>query len=339
MDGGMYERKQQHLLDLQDNSGFGSDPKSWLSGDDLSRTLSSLSAAAATASATGNVDRTLFNDLVEMVPLVQSLIDRKASSSFTRRGSMIYTKTPSRESLYKKTAGRSVNLPTKKHSDQGDKDQTRAAINIQDGRAENFSVLSSKNMLSGKDKEELMALRDQVDDLKRQLSEKDELLKSAEVSKSEMDSIHMKLDELRNEAAVKDALIKSTQLQLSDAKIKLADKQAAVEKLQWEAMTSKNKVEKLQEDLDKVEGETTSFMLLIQGLTSNDFSFASGDYDDVPYSYDQNHELDYETDMQKLEAAREAYIFAVAAAKEKQDEGSISAAANARLYLQSIVLK
>ncbi|KAL0364429.1 UNVERIFIED_CONTAM: protein MICROTUBULE BINDING PROTEIN 2C [Sesamum angustifolium] len=98
----MYEPQQQHLLDLQDNSGFGSDPKSWLSGDDLSRTLSSLSAAAATASATGNVDRVLFNDLVEMVPLVQSLIDRKANSSFTRRGSMIYTKTPSRESLYKK---------------------------------------------------------------------------------------------------------------------------------------------------------------------------------------------------------------------------------------------
>ncbi|KAL0385246.1 UNVERIFIED_CONTAM: protein MICROTUBULE BINDING PROTEIN 2C, partial [Sesamum radiatum] len=102
MDGRLYEPQQQHLLDLQDNSGFGSDPKSWLSGDDLSRTLSSLSAAAATASATGNVDRVLFNDLVEMVPLVQSLIDRKANSSFTRRGSMIYTKTPSRESLYKK---------------------------------------------------------------------------------------------------------------------------------------------------------------------------------------------------------------------------------------------
>lgn len=74
MDGRMYETQQQHLLDLQDNSGFGSDPKSWLSGDDLRRTLSSLSAAAATASATGNVDRVLFNDLVEMVPLVQSLI-------------------------------------------------------------------------------------------------------------------------------------------------------------------------------------------------------------------------------------------------------------------------
>lgn len=43
--------------------------------------------------------------------------------------------------------------------------------------------------------------------------------------------------------------------------------------------------------------------------------------------------------MQELQAAREAYIAAVAAAKEKQDEESISAAASARFHLQSIVLK
>ncbi|CAA3019574.1 MICROTUBULE BINDING PROTEIN 2C-like [Olea europaea subsp. europaea] len=101
----MYE-SQQHLVDLQENGGFGSDPNSWLSGADdrssLSRTFSSLSTASASAAATGDVDRVLFNDLVEMVPLVQSLIDRKANPSFTRRGSMICTKMPSRESLNKK---------------------------------------------------------------------------------------------------------------------------------------------------------------------------------------------------------------------------------------------
>ncbi|XP_011086910.1 uncharacterized protein LOC105168503 isoform X2 [Sesamum indicum] len=339
MDGRMYEPQQQHLLDLQDNSGFGSDPKSWLSGDDLSRTLSSLSAAAATASATGNVDRVLFNDLVEMVPLVQSLIDRKANSSFTRRGSMIYTKTPSRESLYKKAAGRSATLPTKKHRDQGDKDQNRNAANNQDGCAENFSVFSSGTLLSEKDREELVALRNQVEDLKRQLSEKDELLKSAELSKNEMASLFGKFDELKNEAAEKDSLIKSTQLQLSDAKIKLADKQAAVEKLQWEAMTSNKKVERLQEDLDRVQGDISAFMLLIEGLTRKDLPISAGDYDDVPYPLDENDDFDYEMDMQKLEAAREAYIAAVLAAKEKQDDQSIAAAAGARFHLQSLVLK
>lgn len=46
-----------------------------------------------------------------------------------------------------------------------------------------------------------------------------------------------------------------------------------------------------------------------------------------------------EMDMQEMEAAREAYVSAVAAAKANQDERSISDAANARFQLQSIVLK
>lgn len=46
-----------------------------------------------------------------------------------------------------------------------------------------------------------------------------------------------------------------------------------------------------------------------------------------------------ERDLQKMEAAREAYIAAVAAAKENPDEASLSAASTARSYLQSLVLR
>lgn len=74
----------QHFIDLQDNSGFG-DQKSWLSADHNSSptrrlTQSSLADASIATSATsaattnGNVDRVLFKNLVEIVPLVQSLI-------------------------------------------------------------------------------------------------------------------------------------------------------------------------------------------------------------------------------------------------------------------------
>ena len=76
----------QHLL--QDDSGFG-DQNSWLSGDhnssparrlshsslaNASISTSSTPAAAAAAAANGNFDRELFNNLVSIVPLVQSLI-------------------------------------------------------------------------------------------------------------------------------------------------------------------------------------------------------------------------------------------------------------------------
>lgn len=46
-----------------------------------------------------------------------------------------------------------------------------------------------------------------------------------------------------------------------------------------------------------------------------------------------------EIEMQNLEAAREAYASAVAAAREKQDDESIAAAACARIHLQSFVMR
>jgi hypothetical protein len=52
----------------------------------------------------------------------------------------------------------------------------------------------------------------------------------------------------------------------------------------------------------------------------------------------QKDDLD-EMEMQNMEEARKAYIAAVATAKERQDEESITAAARARLHLQSFVLK
>lgn len=341
----------QRLMDLQDNPNFG-DPKSWLSGDNdnnnininsspthLPTTHSSL-APTPTGS---NVDRVLFKDLVEIVPLVQSLIDRKASSSFTRRGSMIYTKTPSRESLSKKITepkGRNAtqSIPTKKRRDPGDKDHSKNASNNFD--AESFSSFSSRASAAEKDREELVMLKEQVEDLQKKILEKDELLKSAEISKNQMNAVQVKLDELKQQAEEKDSLIKSTQRKLSDAKIKLADKQAALEKIQWEAMTSNREVEKLQEDLDSLRGEISSFMLLFESLTKNDSATHTADYDITPNYLDSLSHVDNldEMEIQRMEEARQAYIAAVAAAKEKQDEESITAAANARLFLQSLVI-
>ena len=119
------------------------------------------------------------------------------------------------------TKGRNTaqSIPTKKRRDHGEKDQSRNGSNNQDGCADSFSLFSSRAMASEKEKEELIALREQVEDLQRKIAEKDELLKSAEISKSQMSAVHAKLDELKQQVAEKDSLIKSTQLQLSDAKV------------------------------------------------------------------------------------------------------------------------
>ena len=68
--------------------------------------------------------------------------------------------------------------------------------------------------------------------------------------------------------------------------IKLADKQAALEKIQWEAMTSNRKVEKLQEELNSVQGEISSFMLLFDGLLKNESGHCAENYDFSPCNAD-----------------------------------------------------
>ncbi|EXB89111.1 hypothetical protein L484_016671 [Morus notabilis] len=336
----MYE--SQHFMNLQENaSGFG-DPNSWLSGDPGLSPTHRRNQPSISGTAARNVDRDLFKDLVEIVPLVQSLIDRKASSSFTRRGSVIYTKTPSRESQYRRASGikgrnTAQSIPARKKREPGEREGKNGSNNPD---AESISLFSARASMAD-DREELDLLKGQLEDLQRKLLEKDESLKSAEVLKNEMTAIHAELDELKIQSSEKESLIKSTQRQLADAKIKLADKQAALEKIQWQAMTSHTKVEKLQEELISVQGEISSFMFLFDGLLKNDCAHYAEDYDISPCNVDNLPCIDDldEIAMQRMEEAREAYVAAVAAAKEKKDEESIAAAASARLHLQSFVFR
>ncbi|KAJ8772208.1 hypothetical protein K2173_027385 [Erythroxylum novogranatense] len=316
------------MYEQEENSGL----KSWLS---------------ASATSAGAVDPVLYNDLVQMFPLVESLFkkDRKLNnSSFTRRASMIYTRTPSRDSLSRKMIdprGRNAteSMPMKKKNDLGYKEQGKYTSNNKDGEV--FSIYSSDSLATEKDQEEPFMLRKQVEDLQKKLLEKDELLKLAEASKSQTDSVHIKFNELKQEAAEKNSLIKMTQQQLHDTKIKLADKQAALEKIQWEAMTSNKRVEKLQDELDSVQGGMSSLVMLFKELSKNDCVTHTENYDVKPCHLDCLPDICDLDDMkiQKMERAREAYVAAVSAAKEKRDEESLAAASRARLHLQSFVFR
>ncbi|CAJ2649150.1 protein MICROTUBULE BINDING PROTEIN 2C-like [Trifolium pratense] len=317
------------------HSNLADDSDSWLS-----------TAAAASSAPNSNLNRDLFNDLVQIVPLVQSLIDSKATrSSFTRRGSIIYTKTPARESLFKKAVdskGRNVaqSIPDTKIRDEGAKEQAKNGNNNSDAD-DSFSMFSGRAFASEKDAEELATLKEKMEELQLKLREKEELLKSAENLRDQMNAASAKLDEMKHQVSEKDGSLKYTQQQLSDAKIKLADKQAALEKIHWELMTSNKKVEKLQEELDSVQTDISSFTLLLEGLAKTDTAKYSDDYDTKPYVFNHAPDIDNmdEVECQKIEEARKAYIAAVVVCKEKRDEESIAAAANTRLQLQSLLFK
>ena len=64
-----------------------------------------------------------------------------------------------------------------------------------------------------------------------------------------------------------------------------------MEKLQWEAMTSNQRVEQIQKDLKGVQGEISSFMLVFEGLARNVSTLSAKDYDAVSCASDHNPDL------------------------------------------------
>ena len=69
-------------MDLQENPNFG-DPKSWLSDHNSSPTHPRTQSSSLAPTPSANLDRDLFKDLVEIVPLVQSLIVLSLSLSLS----------------------------------------------------------------------------------------------------------------------------------------------------------------------------------------------------------------------------------------------------------------
>jgi len=285
----------------------------------------------------GNVDRVLFKNLVEMVPLVESLMDRRANPSYSRRASLVYTPAPAKKASDLKSVKSPQSVSAKKRRDLVD----AAKMSTSDSNGENGSVAPlSLSGAENKPKDEVAMLREQIEDLQKKLLEKEEALRCAQSSVNEMNAAYATIDELRRQVAEKEALIRSTNSQLHDAKIMLADKQASLEKLEWEVQMSNKKVEDLQGDMFNMEFEISSLMALFEKISEN----VSGDcYDgSMPSSYElealqTTTEID-KIEVDKIEQERITYAEALAAARENPNEERLNLAAEARSRLQVLVL-
>ncbi|KAG6472627.1 hypothetical protein ZIOFF_070101 [Zingiber officinale] len=256
----------------------------------------------------GNVDRVLFKNLVEMVPLVESLMTTEAKGA--------------RET------------PTFSAKKQRDLDNTQR--NKQSDSCNGFTIETEKILRA---QEELNVLREQINDLQRKILEKDEALKSAESEINQMKAAYISIDELRIQIAEKDSMVKSINSQLSNAKNSLADKQATLERLTWEAQMSNKKIEELQGERVSMDYEITKLMQIFEELFANhssihpDASLYSYSLEPLPVLSDMD-----DIASEKLEETRAAYVAAVAAAKENPTEELLARAAEARLHLQALVI-
>lgn len=304
--------------------------------------MSALAADSVESDAAGgSVDPRLLDDLQDFLPLLESFLDqdRKASSCFTRKAKIVYTKAPTKEYMLKKgndQKGRRTSqpIPTRKCSIIGEDDKNENGVVV------SSSVLSQTAIDEEKEKEEINALKNQLEELRQKLMEKDELVSSAEISKNQLTSAQEELKAMQYHVRDKDSMLKGFEKQLADAKIKLVERQAALEKIQWEATTSNNQVEKLQKDLKTAELGMSAFTILINGLTDDTAAYPEND-DLILHQLINTAVIDDDIDkldLQKMEEARKVYVAAVLAVKEYQNEDSLAAAASARFYLQSFVL-
>ncbi|WVZ65289.1 hypothetical protein U9M48_014683 [Paspalum notatum var. saurae] len=192
-----------------------------------------------------------------------------------------------------------------------------------------------------KQKEEIAALQEQLNGLQRKLLEKDEALRSAENLISRTSAANEAVDGLRSQLSEKESLIESAGSELHSAKIMLAEKQAALEKLEWEAKVSNRKVEELQVDVASMDSEVSALMKLFRQLTENDRAPSPRDrYDDLSLECEpvQLDDTVVDIDIEKMEQEMSAYVSALAAAKENPTDDFMIALAEARLRLQAFVL-
>ncbi|KAJ1702412.1 hypothetical protein LUZ63_002191 [Rhynchospora breviuscula] len=286
----------------------------------------------------GNVDKLLFKNLVEMVPLVETLMDKKPNPAFTRRVSMVHT--PAAPQVKKVSSTRSVqgsnSISAKKQKSPG---QIASTVKKTPNRVPSSASkpLAVRNLK--KEREELGLLQGQVNELEKKLVEKEEALKLAQNSIEQMCTVNEALEDVRRQLEEKELMVVSASSELNDAKIALADKQAALEKLEWEGRMSNMKVEELQGDVAHMSDEISVLMEVFEKLSPNDSDvYLDGEMVSLECEPVEFEDDIGEIDMDKMEQEIAAYMSALAAAKQNPDEKMLDTVAQERLRLQALVL-
>ncbi|KAF3329738.1 hypothetical protein FCM35_KLT05069 [Carex littledalei] len=286
-----------------------------------------------------NVDKLLFKNLVEMVPLIETLMDKKPNPGFTRRASMVHTPAPSQ--VKKVSTTRSVQ-GTKSISAKKQKSPSEVAATMK--KAPNGIHSSASKPLVArnlkKEREELALLQGQVSEMEKKLVEKEEALKLAHNSIDQMSTVSDALEDVRRQLEEKELMVISASSELNEAKIALADKHAALEKLEWEGKMSSMKVEELQGNVDYMSDEISVLMEAFEKLAPNDSDVCldGGTVSSLECEPMEFEDDIGEIDMDKMEEEITAYMSALAAAKENPDEKLLDTVAQERLRLQALVL-
>ncbi|KAI5062121.1 hypothetical protein GOP47_0022660 [Adiantum capillus-veneris] len=232
-----------------------------------------------------SVDKLLYHNLVEMIPLVESFMqDQQTTKSFPRHASLVYTPTPSREAWpFKKPVdhsnrgkpgrGQLVSSKRVELRESSLWDNTENMLHDDHIYAEEIPLLpypsNQRANRAGAPTLETIQLRRQVQQLEQKLSEKECQLQAAEKTAQQ---IHLQLnatvERLQSQIQQKDQAIQNVQNQLFERQLEVVSLQSLVKKSEVNVQASSMKAASLEEELGGLRNQVGTLLFLVQSQIS-----------------------------------------------------------------------
>ncbi|GLJ18235.1 hypothetical protein SUGI_0322510 [Cryptomeria japonica] len=266
---------------VQDFGNYPASASGWGSGP---------SSPSVASQATGHVDKELYKNLLEMIPIVDSFMESRANKSYAHQGTLVFTpkpprdlsssqkmlerrggKTPSTRSGKKQRTPKVGEVDNCKNNSMENEDYLIDEVQPDSTRSsapdrENLSTGNKYEPLISENNMDLLRLQSQIEELQKKLAEKEELLKSTESSAIQIEMMQVKLEELQQQNQEKDSLIKSAHLQLCHKKNELADVKSLLKKAEEDSQASNQKAQKLQDDLNGLQRQIAAFISFFEIL-------------------------------------------------------------------------
>lgn len=345
-----------------------------------SSTPSSHSSLLPIISSDGSMDKVLYQNLVEMIPLVETLMDQQNSKSFPRHASLIYTPTPSRDSLMLKKAVEPKGKRSRSQLVRGKRGEVKDGFFWEN--AENMYLDSRETypeeipMLSfptdhqvdqnAVNKDIIVRLQGQIEQLEQKLEEKDNQLQAAENSTQQVDLLRLQtnVEDLQKKIASKEQECQKALSQLSEKQHEVAALQSLLEKAEADLEASNLNVAKVQDELGNLQCQVATFLLQMQRISS---SLDNDRVDDRPETFpetatsskdnrqgaqvvaartqDQASVAETQvsetqgSDTEHVEVTRRKYLASLIAARENPTEGVLLLVSELRAQLQTYVMQ
>ncbi|KAI5057275.1 hypothetical protein GOP47_0027290 [Adiantum capillus-veneris] len=216
-----------------------------------SHTWSECSATSASSSSPSlssglppdsSLDKVLFHNLVEMIPLVETFMEQKQSNrSFPRLSSLVYTPNP-RDAM--------------KASEYGLRPKKGQGQLFQDNRVDQNSIIAH--------------LQDQMEQLEQKLLEKENHLQAMENStrQAELMRLQSTVEGLQEQSLLKESEMERTINQLSDTQHEVKSLQCLLEKAESDAKASNSHAAKVHEESQSLQCQVAALLLWMESIAS-----------------------------------------------------------------------